>query len=566
MLVKLITSEGRFNYDDLNLKLSSFDSRTTFNSVAIIGSEGKGKSTILNAFFSTNFETPRSDRREVTATTRGVDLAVSNDLIILDVEGFDTRPREEVKGVEDLEKMKTEERVTNLADKLALFVLLATDLIIINVMSNDISTYNASGMAILETILKATKQLEGENKLTTKKTILFFIRDVDEEDKPVIIETLEALKNQVYVRIRLNESELVRLIDIKIHAFPHFKYCKSAFFENVQKHKHYFTGDGLFRKRPKMPCSILARTFQAIWETVSSNEELNLPDVRSLKNIFQLKEIKAQQIQNMQTFVDDLMSLDLTTEELEFALQTAVADYETDFTTLTAKLRFDIKVTKSLNKGLTRLCEEAINLHLLQQENATHKTRLMTMGIVGGLTIGTLGGAVALGVSAPASVACLVVRSAAAKVAVPAVTGSVSWLSASASFAWLLVRSAVAKVVVPAVTGSASGYVTAVVTNDAPQPADAQVVPGLTQDQRANLVKLLNSFLETGEEQTLNEMQAIFDQGTKIDANALKFVLSEVTGGPGEAQIVSILQEADKNYDGLIDLQEFSNAMKAFRG
>jgi hypothetical protein len=61
---------------------------------------------------------------------------------------------------------------------LALFVLLESDVIIINLMVNDCGTYQASVMKTLETVFKAAQKLPEAQRLRSKKQILFFVRDV----------------------------------------------------------------------------------------------------------------------------------------------------------------------------------------------------------------------------------------------------------------------------------------------------------------------------------------------------------------------------------------------------
>jgi hypothetical protein len=138
---------------------------------------------------------------ELTRTTNGVDVSIVNELILLDVEGFDSSSRQ----VNPLEEVKGER---NIEDKLALFVLLATDIVIINLMVSDCGTYQASGMKTLETIFKATKQLHQEQRLRGKKKIMFFVRDVGRQTIEAITATLIRRLTEVFERTGLTESEI----------------------------------------------------------------------------------------------------------------------------------------------------------------------------------------------------------------------------------------------------------------------------------------------------------------------------------------------------------------------
>lgn len=91
---------------------------------------------------------------------------------------------------------------------------------------------------------------------------------------------------------------------------------------------------------------------------------------------------------------------------------------------------------------------------------------------------------------------------------------------------------------------------------------------GLSAEQKARLVELMTSFYETGAEDKLNEVFNIFDidHNKKIDAAELKIVMAEITGAPvTEEQVQDMINEADVNKDGTIDLQEFVNVMKLHR-
>lgn len=69
--------------------------------MSIIGSQSSGKSTLLNALFTTDFEVLNRKQR-VGQTTKGIWFSVEtpSNIIILDVEGSDSNEREERTKVE----------------------------------------------------------------------------------------------------------------------------------------------------------------------------------------------------------------------------------------------------------------------------------------------------------------------------------------------------------------------------------------------------------------------------------------------------------------------------------
>jgi hypothetical protein len=259
--------------------------------VSILGSEGKGKSTVLNAIFGASFNVPPRERMELTRTTNGVDVSIVNELILLDVEGFDSSSRQ----VASLEEVKGER---NIEDKLALFVLLATDIVIINLMVSDCGTYQASGMKTLETIFKATKQLHQEQRLRSKKKIMFFVRDVGSQTIKAITATIIRRLTEVIERTGLTESEIYGLIDIGILPFPHYDYCRCEFLAQAQDVKPLFSHQQLLSEFPGVSANLIPGVYQVIWEAVLTNETMNLPDINSVMNSLHLRDVEISNLEN----------------------------------------------------------------------------------------------------------------------------------------------------------------------------------------------------------------------------------------------------------------------------
>jgi septin family protein len=257
------------------------------NSVAILGPENKGKSTVLNALFGTNFKLYEQYQADLQQPANGIDVAVSEQLVIFDVRGFDSSNRQEA--------MPSNEAV-NIEDGLALFVLLESDVVIINLMVNDCGTYSASGMKTLETIFKAALQLPEAQRLRTKKQILFFVRDVAKQSIEAIRSTLMTRVEEVYARAGLSESEIRGMIDVEVVTFPHYEYCREAFDAKVQEVRALFEKQGIFSQHPGVSCDLIPAKYQASWNAVMASESLNLHDMASVIHCFHQKE---QQIYEM---------------------------------------------------------------------------------------------------------------------------------------------------------------------------------------------------------------------------------------------------------------------------
>lgn len=101
----------------------------SYYSVAIIGVQNSGKSTLLNHIFGTNFDVLK--QMAGSRTTRGILTSVDKEenIIILDVEGNDAMDRAEE---QDYEKM------------VATYALVSANVLIINIWNNAIGQYTGS--------------------------------------------------------------------------------------------------------------------------------------------------------------------------------------------------------------------------------------------------------------------------------------------------------------------------------------------------------------------------------------------------------------------------------------
>ncbi|KAJ9071700.1 Dynamin-like GTPase that mediates homotypic ER fusion [Entomophthora muscae] len=66
-----------------------------YNLVAVFGSQSTGKSTLLNALFSTEFDTMTDFSRQQTTRGLWMSLAKNSNTLVMDVEGVDGRERGE---------------------------------------------------------------------------------------------------------------------------------------------------------------------------------------------------------------------------------------------------------------------------------------------------------------------------------------------------------------------------------------------------------------------------------------------------------------------------------------
>ena len=122
--------------------------QTNYHSLAVIGCQSSGKSTLLNLVFDSDFEVMDQTKGR-SQTTRGIWLTTNkeNNILVLDIEGTDSKER----GEQGL----TFEQTTSL------FALAMSDILMINMWYTDLGRYHGSNYALLKTILECNLKLFG---------------------------------------------------------------------------------------------------------------------------------------------------------------------------------------------------------------------------------------------------------------------------------------------------------------------------------------------------------------------------------------------------------------------
>lgn len=170
MAVQVIDDELEFNKDLEKFMIEGdvMDNGLNYNSVAIIGCQSSGKSTLLNLVFDTEFEVLDAHKVGRQQTTKGVWLSINGrkDVIILDIEGTDSVHRGD--------NRLTFEQTTSL------FALAVADILLINMWTSDIGRYTASNYKLLEVIFEVNLKLFGQDK--SNKKLVFILRDFSERE------------------------------------------------------------------------------------------------------------------------------------------------------------------------------------------------------------------------------------------------------------------------------------------------------------------------------------------------------------------------------------------------
>ena len=168
-MIHLIKDNLVFNEDfKTYFKTSDFHppKNKEYQTLAIIGCQSSGKSTLLNHVFGTDFEVMTDDKGR-GQTTQGIWAAVNQDFntIVFDVEGTDAKERGD-------DRFKFEQCSS-------LFALAMADVLMINMWTNDIGRYTASNYGVLKIVFEMNLKLFQQE---SEKKIVIVLRDFDEDN------------------------------------------------------------------------------------------------------------------------------------------------------------------------------------------------------------------------------------------------------------------------------------------------------------------------------------------------------------------------------------------------
>jgi hypothetical protein len=296
-------ASGKFISQDIAQYLKTHAGKigSDYTVIGIIGAQSSGKSTLLNAMFNSNFSVMQAKEKR-KQTTRGIwtNIDTTSNIMILDIEGADSRERWEEK--------HSYERKT------ALFGLVVSNILIINVWLQEIGRFTAANYEILRTILELNVQFF--NKETPKK-ILFVIRDFnDRENFDYIREILISDVTRIWSEVKKPQGfeglQLDKLFKVETFAIHNYVYERPRFDEDVQQLagllKNKSSPDYLFKGMNfnNIPLDGLYVYMSQIWETIISNKDVNIPNQKIMVSTFRCNEIKNESIDLSRNEFDNL--------------------------------------------------------------------------------------------------------------------------------------------------------------------------------------------------------------------------------------------------------------------
>jgi protein SEY1 len=269
-----------------------------YNVVAIMGPQSSGKSTLMNLLFGTKFVTMEADSGRYQVT-QGVWMGCDSEakIVVMDNEGCDSRERGE--------DGATFER------KSALFVLALSEVLIVNVWTQDVGRFNAANLQLLKTVMELDMQLfygassngrDGGKDRMHKTRLLFVLRDhYAVEVGGTSVEQLSRILtddvNNIWKSIAKPEAAkgtpVTDFFDIDFYALPHKILAPEAFVAAGAKLKQKFRNGELFRKEYSRGVAAdgFAAYAESVWETVRANKELDIPSQKEM-----LAHVRCEQI------------------------------------------------------------------------------------------------------------------------------------------------------------------------------------------------------------------------------------------------------------------------------
>ena len=281
-----------------------------YQTLGIIGCQSSGKSTLLNHVFNTNFEI-MSDDKGRAQTTKGIWVGINKEfkVIIFDVEGTDSKERGD-------ERFKFEQCSS-------LFTLAMSDVLMINMWTNDIGRYTASNYGILKVVFEQNLKLFQQE---SEKKIIIVLRDFDSsvDDLSKLKESIMNDMKQIWEEIpkpeAFKDKSCSEFFRFEFLTLPHKFYKEKEFNEGINLIKQRLkrekddnrTGDNpdsifnLVNYDKNVPIDGFYKYSLDIWTSILNNKDLNIPGQKEMLARFKCDEIKLMALNAVDEKINDL--------------------------------------------------------------------------------------------------------------------------------------------------------------------------------------------------------------------------------------------------------------------
>ncbi|KAI0557546.1 P-loop containing nucleoside triphosphate hydrolase [Gracilaria domingensis] len=286
---QLIDAEGRVIN---SLPGAEGNTSLQYTTVAVVGCQSGGKSTLLNRAFGTGFpvlNAPKSGRRRTTA---GVWTALRTEphaLVILDVEGTDSRERGE--GAKAFESRTT------------LFALALADVVIVNMWAHDVGRYSAANYELFETVFAQAVALRRNSTVIKQRSVrvLIVVLDHDGESNVAAIRrVLMGDLHNLWDSLKFRSIQFSSLFDMDVVALPHMVYAPEEFESGVKKLAENISKGCRRREAAMVPLEGFDALAKTVWSAIcrstggegeDAHFTLDLPKHAALAAHFRVGEI-----------------------------------------------------------------------------------------------------------------------------------------------------------------------------------------------------------------------------------------------------------------------------------
>ncbi|MCQ2815804.1 MAG: 50S ribosome-binding GTPase [archaeon] len=280
-----------------------------YHTLAIIGCQSSGKSTLLNHVFGTNFEVMDEDKGR-GQTTKGIWIAINKETntVLFDVEGTDAKERGD-------NRFKFEQCSS-------LFALAMADVLMINMWTSDIGRYTASNYGVLKVVFEMNLKLFQQE---SEKKIIVVLRDFDENNdnkdrlKEGIFGDLRQIWNEIKKPEKYAGCSPEKFFKFEFLTLPHKFYFPDDFNKGVQDIKNKFIkpkegqpkDDFLYnhvKYDKNVPIDGLFKYTWDMWSNIINNKDLNIPGQKEMLAEFRCNEIKDAALSEVDQAINDLES------------------------------------------------------------------------------------------------------------------------------------------------------------------------------------------------------------------------------------------------------------------
>ncbi|KAK1422513.1 hypothetical protein QVD17_25689 [Tagetes erecta] len=270
----LIDGDGILNAQGLDNFIKNVElgeRELSYAIIAVMGPQSSGKSTLLNHLLDTKFEQMDAYKGR-TQTTKGIWIArcmgIKHCTIAMDLEGSDGRER----GEDD----------TLFERQIALFAMVVSDIMLINIWCHDIGREHGANKPLLRIVFQEMLRIRG----LRKTTLMLVIRDksltpfrVLEHD---LMEDIKKIWDSV-PKARANKHiQLSECFNVEVVALSSYETQETEFKEEVAKlRKRLFQSiapSGL--ARDNVPGSAFSLSAKMTWKLIKENKEIDFPSHR----------------------------------------------------------------------------------------------------------------------------------------------------------------------------------------------------------------------------------------------------------------------------------------------